>query len=66
MKDDVKFPPWLTFVSHAGDHDPSLRLTMTNPVNGEIAVFVNCVIEMDEQPPRANCRPHELTAEAGA
>jgi hypothetical protein len=54
MNNDVKSPPWLTFVSQASEHDPSLRLTMLNPINGEMTVFINQVIDMDEQKKQIN------------
>jgi hypothetical protein len=49
MNNDAKVPAWLTFVSQAPEHDPSLRLTLLNPVNGEMTVFINQIIDMDEQ-----------------
>ncbi len=51
MKNDVEIPAWVTSVSQAAEQDPWLRLMVLNPVNGEVSIFVNRIIDMDAQEP---------------
>ena len=52
MTNDVIVPSWLTTVSQAPEHDPWLRLMMLNPVNNEVSVFINRIIDLDGVPPQ--------------
>ena len=47
MKKEPKSPPWLSLVERAPDDGPLLRLMMLNPINSEMCVFVNNLVDTD-------------------
>jgi hypothetical protein len=47
MKDEPKSRPWLSLVERAPDDGALLRLMMLNPMNSEMCVFVNGLINTD-------------------
>jgi hypothetical protein len=47
MKEEPKSLPWLSLVERAPEDGPLLRLMMVNPMNSEMCVIVNDLIDTD-------------------